>query len=138
MRVVDKAAEYGGVDSFEICGECNQPHGGLNGLLAYEPYPKTTAAVDLRAVETYRRKLRETVEGGVPVRFVGNAAFPNGTIAVEFKDVPGAKVEVDADPRYAKDFAVTEKVLDGIRTVTIAKKGASYPGIRSIALIGAK
>jgi len=71
-------------------------------------------------------------------RVVGNAAFPNGTITVEFKEVPGAKVEVDADPRYAKDFAVTEKVADGIRTVTIAKKGASYPGIRSIALIGAK
>ena len=43
QRVVDKATEYGGVDSFEICGECNQPHGGLNGLLAFEPYPKTAA-----------------------------------------------------------------------------------------------
>ena len=61
-RIVEKATEYGDVDSFEICGECNQPHGGLNGLLAYEPYPKTAAAVDISAVETYRRKLRETVD----------------------------------------------------------------------------
>ena len=77
----------------------------------------------------------QTIKGGVPVRFVGNAAFPNGTIAVEFEDVPSAKVEIDADPRYARDFAVAERVADGIRTVTISKKGSSYPGIRTIALV---
>ena len=77
----------------------------------------------------------QTIDGGVPVRFVGNAAFPNGTIAVEFRDVPGAKVEIDADPAYAKDFNVSETVANGLRTVTIAKKGAAYPGIRSIALV---
>lgn len=77
----------------------------------------------------------QTIEGGVPVRFVGNAAFPNGTISVEFKDVAGARVEIDADPKYAADFSVSEKTERGIRTVTIAKKGASYPGIRLIALI---
>lgn len=77
----------------------------------------------------------QTIEGGVPVRFVGNAAFPNGTIAVEFKDVPGAQVEIDADPKYAADFAVAETVADGVRVVTISKKGVSYPGIRAIALV---
>lgn len=77
----------------------------------------------------------QTIEGGVPVRFVGNAAFPNGTIAVEFRDVPGARVEVDADPAYATDFNVVETVEDGVRTVTISKKGARYPGIRAIALV---
>ena len=77
----------------------------------------------------------QTIDGGVPVRFVGNAAFPNGTIAVEFKDVEGACVEVDADPKYAKDLTVVEKSANGVRSVTIAKKGASYPGIRSIALV---
>lgn len=77
----------------------------------------------------------QTIDGGVPVRFVGNAAFPNGTIAVEFSDVADAKVEVDADPKYAKGFAVVERSANGVRSVTIAKKGASYPGIRSIALV---
>ena len=61
--------------------------------------------------------------------------FPNGTIAVEFSDVADAKVEVDADPKYAKGFAVVERSANGVRSVTIAKKGASYPGIRSIALV---
>ena len=77
----------------------------------------------------------QTIDGGVPVRFVGNAVFPNGTIAVEFSDVADAKVEVDADPKYAKGFAVVERSANGVRSVTIAKKGASYPGIRSIALV---
>lgn len=77
----------------------------------------------------------QTIDGGVPVRFVGNAAFPNGTIAVEFKDVPGACVEIDADPKYAIDFSVAEKTENGVRTVTISKKGISYPGIRSISLV---
>ena len=43
--------------------------------------------------------------------------------------------EIDADPKYAADFSVSEKTERGIRTVTIAKKGASYPGIRLIALV---
>ena len=77
----------------------------------------------------------QTIESGVPVRFVGNAAFPNGTIEVEFADVPGAEVEIDADPKYAKDFSVAEKTVDGVRHVVISKKGAAYPGIRSIALV---
>ena len=77
----------------------------------------------------------QTIEDGVPVRFVGNAAFPNGTITVEFKDIEGTRVEVDADPQYAKEFTVSEKTENGIRRVTISKKGASYPGIRSISLV---
>lgn len=77
----------------------------------------------------------QTIEDGVPVRFVGNAAFPNGTITVEFKDVPNAHVEVDADPKYASEFEMAEKVENGIRSVTISKKGTKYPGIRSIALV---
>ena len=80
----------------------------------------------------------QTIEGGVPVRFVGNAAFPNGTIAVEFRDVAGARVEVDADPKYATDFTVSETVAGGVRTVRISKKGSSYPGIRAIALVAGR
>ena len=101
QRVADKAVEYGNVDSFEICGECNQPHGGLNGLLAYEPYPKTAAAVDRSAVETYRRKLRETVEiahrVGKPVYFWHREGFMPKTM---HDDVPGL---LDEDGEYDDD-----------------------------------
>ena len=36
-RVVQKADEYGHVDSFEACGRCGHFNGGLNGFLLYEP-----------------------------------------------------------------------------------------------------
>ena len=38
-RVASKALEYGGVDSFEVCGPCHRPDGGINGLSMLDPYP---------------------------------------------------------------------------------------------------
>lgn len=72
---------------------------------------------------------------GVPVRWVGNSIFPNGTIRVEFKDVPGARVEVMLSPSGAQDFAIAETVSDGIRRVEIAKQGASNPAVVAIMLV---
>ena len=92
-------------------------------------------------VRTHRSSMHasyQTIESGVPARFVGNPTFPNGTITVEFKDVPGARIEIDADPAYSKEYNLVESVANGIRTVTISKKGLKYPAIRSIALVKAK
>ena len=58
-RVVAKAVEYGGVDSFEVCGDCHSPYGGINGLSMLEPYPRAHALVDPAAVEKARREMRE-------------------------------------------------------------------------------
>ena len=58
-RVVDKAVEYGGVDSFEVCGDCHSAYGGINGLSMLEPYPNAHALVDPAAVEKARYELRE-------------------------------------------------------------------------------
>ena len=78
----------------------------------------------------------QNIDAGVPVRIVGNAAFPNGTITVEFKSVPGTHVEIDVDPAQgATDYALKDVTADGIRRVTISKKGTAYPAIRSIALV---
>ena len=74
------------------------------------------------------------IVNGWPVRWVGNAVFPNGTITVEFKDVPGAKLEITLDPSGSQEFKCSESVEAGRRKVMILKKGASYPGIRSISL----
>ena len=92
---------------------------------------------------TYRSAMHasyQSIDTGVPLRFVGNSIFPNGTIAVEFKDAADARVEVDADPAYAKDFVVTvsEATADGMRRVTVSKKGREFPAIRSIALVRSK
>ena len=58
-RVVQKAVEYGGVDSFEACGDCHSAYGGINGLSMLEPYPNAHALVDPAAVEKARFELSE-------------------------------------------------------------------------------
>jgi len=60
-RVAAKAAEYGGVDSFEVCGPCHSPDGGINGLSMLEPYPKAHARLDAVAVEAARAKMNAIV-----------------------------------------------------------------------------
>ena len=68
------------------------------------------------------------------VRIAGNPVFPNGTVTVKFRDVPGAKVEVSLDPDGAQECAVKESVANGVRTVVVGKKGDAYPQILAIAL----
>ena len=53
-RVVAKAAEYGGVDSFEICGLEQK---GINALSTFDRYPHAAANVDRAFVEKTRRDL---------------------------------------------------------------------------------
>ncbi len=72
---------------------------------------------------------------GHPVRWVGNTVFPNGTITVEFRDAPGAGLEIALDPSGSQEFLCDESVENGRRRVVLSKKGASYPGVRSIALV---
>ena len=57
-RVLKKAAEYE-VSSFEICGECHSPYGGLDGLIEYREYPHAGASWDQAKVAENRRKLGE-------------------------------------------------------------------------------
>ena len=70
------------------------------------------------------------------VRWAGNPEHPNGTLTVEFRDVPGATVEVALAPEGAAECTVTESVRDGVRTVVVGKKGVDYPAVRHIALVG--
>ena len=79
----------------------------------------------------------ETV-GGRIMRRCGNPVFPNGTVTVKFRDIPGAKIEVALDPSGAREYSMVEKTEDGWRSVTIGKKGAEYPAVRSIALVREK
>ena len=56
-RVVAKAVEYGGVDSFEVCGDCHRGYSGINGLSMLGRYPHAAAKVDAKAVERNRREM---------------------------------------------------------------------------------
>ena len=89
---------------------------------------------DVRTWRTAMHASYQDVDSGVPVRYAGNAIFPNGTVRVEFDDVPGAKVVVDVDPESAADYSQTIERAGGKLRVSISKKGASYPAIRSVSL----
>ena len=57
-KMIAKTAEYD-VDSFEICGLCHSPYGGLDGLIDYREYPEAFASWDQRMVADDRRKLND-------------------------------------------------------------------------------
>lgn len=89
---------------------------------------------DNRTVRTMHGAYTKTLPGRV-VRQAGNPVFPNGTVAVRFVDVPGAKVEVALDPSGAQEYEMRETVADGVREVTVGKKGRDYPRLLAIALV---
>lgn len=72
---------------------------------------------------------------GKPVRWIGNSIFPNGTVRLELKDEPDARVEVRLSLKGAPDYTITETVVDGLRQITIGKKGARHPAVVSVALV---
>ncbi len=71
-KVVSHTANYR-VDSFEICAACHSPLGGLDGLVLYEDYPQTAAAVDREAIIANRLRLKEILgiahQSGRPVYY---------------------------------------------------------------------
>ena len=57
-KLVGKTAEYK-VDSFEICGQCHSPYGGLDGLIDYREYPHAFASWEQEKVADNQKKLNE-------------------------------------------------------------------------------
>lgn len=57
-KLVKKASEYR-VDSFEICGQCHSPYGGLDGLIDYREYPDAFASWDQDKVAENQLRLNE-------------------------------------------------------------------------------
>ena len=57
-KLVEKAKEYK-VDSFEICGQCHTPYGGLDGLINYREYPNAFVNWDQNKVAENQKKLNE-------------------------------------------------------------------------------
>ena len=93
---------------------------------------------DNRTIRTMHGAYTKTLPGRI-VRFAGNPVFPNGTISVRFADVSGARVEVLLDPEEgARTYSLSESVADGVRMVTVGKKGRDYPAVLAIALVQGK
>lgn len=57
-RVLDEARRYR-VDSFELCGECHNENGGLDGLVSYDGYGGIKEPRPLASIEGNRSALRE-------------------------------------------------------------------------------
>ena len=49
------------MDSFELCGECHTPYGGLDGLIDYAEFPHAAASWNQETVQENRRRLNEIV-----------------------------------------------------------------------------
>ena len=97
-RVAAKAAEYGGVDSFEVCGNCHRGYSGINGLSMLERYPHAHANVDAAAVERNRREMVAICDiahaAGKPLYYWHREIFiPKGLL----EDLPGL---LDADGEF--------------------------------------
>ena len=50
------------VDSFEICGQCHTPYGGLDGLIDYREYPRAFANWDQKKVSETQSLMREILD----------------------------------------------------------------------------
>ena len=97
-KVIAKADVCGGVDSFEACGRCGDPNGGLNGFLLYEPYPSAAKDVDRAWVAKNVKTMNDIVSvshrSGRPFHYWHREIFmPKGVL----KDIPELK---DADGEF--------------------------------------
>ena len=60
-QLIEKSEEYR-VDSFEICGQCHTPYGGLDGLIDYREYPAAFANWDQEKVAETQTLMKKIIE----------------------------------------------------------------------------
>ena len=60
-QLIEKSKEYR-VDSFEICGQCHTPYGGLDGLIDYREYPAAFANWDQEKVAETQTLMKKIIE----------------------------------------------------------------------------
>ena len=88
-QLVRKSEEYR-VDSFEICGQCHTPYGGLDGLIDYKEYPNAFASWDQQKVAETQEMMKEILEishaaGKAVYYFHREVMVPPGLLT----DIPG-------------------------------------------------
>ena len=60
-QLIEKSKVYR-VDSFEICGQCHTPYGGLDGLIDYREYPAAFANWDQKKVAETQEMMAQILE----------------------------------------------------------------------------
>lgn len=59
-QLIAKSKEYR-VDSFEICGQCHTPYGGLDGLTDYREFPHAFSNWDQKKVAETQKAMKEII-----------------------------------------------------------------------------
>ena len=126
-RVVEKSREYR-VDSFEICGQCHMPTGGMDGLILYEDYPLTAQKIDREAVLRNRGQLGKILElahgAGKPVYYWHReVTVPDGLL----EGIPGL---LDTDG----EFDLLGAAYSGLLRYKIDRAFAAVPELDGLVL----
>ena len=126
-KLLKKAEEYT-VDSFEICGQCHSPYGGLDGLIDYREYPGAAASWDQKLVTDNQRKLNEIMadshaSGKAVYLWHREVMIPPGLL----KDMPEL---LDEDG----EFNLTGETFAGLIAYKIAKTFDAVPELDGLVL----
>ena len=126
-KLLKKAEEYT-VDSFEICGQCHSPYGGLDGLIDYREYPGAAASWDQKLVADNQRKLNEIMadshaSGKAVYLWHREVMIPPGLL----KDMPEL---LDEDG----EFNLTGETFAGLIAYKIAKTFDAVPELDGLVL----
>ena len=126
-KLVKKASEYR-VDSFEICGQCHSPSGGLDGLIDYREYPDAFASWDQDKVAENQRRLNEILAvshaaGKAVYLWHREVMLPPGLL----KDIPEL---LDSDG----EFDLTGDAFAGLIRYKLEKTFESVPDLDGIVL----
>ncbi len=125
--LVEKAKTYR-VDSFEICGQCHTPYGGLDGLVNYREYPKAFANWDQNKVGENQQKMNEIVS-------VAHAAGKQ--VYYFHREVmvpPGLIDEIPALLDESGEFDLLGEAFAGLIRYKIDRAFAAVPGLDGIVL----
>ncbi|MBQ6598549.1 MAG: hypothetical protein IJH79_13430, partial [Lentisphaeria bacterium] len=126
-KLVKKASEYR-VDSFEICGQCHSPYGGLDGLIDYREYPDAFATWDQDKVAENQRRLNEILAlshaaGKAVYLWHREVMLPPGLL----KDIPEL---LDSDG----EFELTGDAFASLIRYKLTKTFESVPDLDGIVL----
>jgi len=128
-KLVKKAADADyTVDSFEICGQCHSPYGGLDGLVDYREFPAAFASWDQSAVADNQRKLNKILDishaaGKAVYLWHREVMLPPGML----EDMPGL---LDGDG----EFDLTGKAFADLIRYKLDKTFAAVPALDGLVL----
>ncbi|MBQ7693624.1 MAG: hypothetical protein IJT50_00710, partial [Lentisphaeria bacterium] len=126
-QLTEKAKVYH-VDSFEICGQCHAPSGGMDGLIDYREFPAAFAKWDQAKVAENRRNLTEIVS------IAHAAGKPVYLWHREVMVPPGLLEEMPELLDENREFDLLGDAFAGLIRYKLRKTFESVPGLDGLVL----